>query len=63
MSGCKLEDWTVKELSDALINEEKDNRVIRVPMFQRGKSWTESQEKNFIDSLKKRFSYWFFAFL
>ena len=55
MSGCKLEDWTVKELSDALIDEHKDNKYIRVPMFQRGKSWNHLQESNFIDSLKKGF--------
>ena len=55
MPSCNLEDWTVEELSNAIINEHKDKKIIRVPMFQRGKSWNKSQEVNFIDSLKKGF--------
>ena len=55
MSGCKLENWTIKELSVAMVNEHKDNKFISVPMFQRGKSWNKLQESNFIDSLKKGF--------
>jgi len=55
MSGCNLENWTVSDLASALINEHKDNKFIRVPMFQRGKIWDKDKEANFIDSLKKGF--------
>lgn len=51
MSGNKTEAWTVKELSDALQNNHKDNKRIVVPMFQRGQRWKKSQQQTFIDSL------------
>ncbi len=53
MAGCKTENWTVKELSDALQNNHKDNKRIVVPMFQRGQRWSKGQQQTFIDSLIK----------
>ena len=53
MAGCKTENWTVKELSDALQNNHKDNKHIVVPMFQRGQRWKKAQQQTFIDSLIK----------
>ena len=53
MAGCKTENWTVKELSDALQNNHKDNKRIVVPMFQRGQRWKKEQQQTFIDSLIK----------
>lgn len=53
MAGCKTENWTVMELSDALQNNHKDNKHIVVPMFQRGKRWKKGQQQTFIDSLIK----------
>lgn len=53
MAGCKTENWTVKELSDALQNNHKDNKRIVVPMFQRGQRWKKNQQQTFIDSLIK----------
>lgn len=53
MAGCKTENWTVKELSDALQNNHKDNKIIVVPMFQRGQRWNKDQQQTFIDSLIK----------
>ena len=53
MAGCKTENWTVKELSDALQNNHKDNKRIVVPMFQRGQRWKKEQQQTFIDSLRK----------
>jgi hypothetical protein len=53
MSGCYSESWTMKDLTDSLKNMHKDNKIIVVPMFQRGKRWKEDQENKFIDSLKK----------
>lgn len=53
MAGCKTENWTVKELSDALQNNHKDNKRIVVPMFQRGQRWSKTQQQTFIDSLIK----------
>ena len=53
MAGCKTENWTVKEISDALLNNHKDNKRIVVPMFQRGERWKKDQQQTFIDSLIK----------
>ena len=53
MGSCKTENWTVRDLSDALQNNHKDNKRIVVPMFQRGQRWNMEQEKTFIDSLIK----------
>lgn len=53
MPGCKTENWTVKELSDALQHNHKDNKHIVVPMFQRGQRWKKDQQQAFIDSLVK----------
>lgn len=53
MAGCKTENWTVKDLSDALQNNHKDGKRIVVPMFQRGQRWKKNQQQTFIDSLIK----------
>ena len=53
MAGCKTENWTVKEVSDALQNNHKDNKRIVVPMFQRGQRWKKDQQQTFVDSLIK----------
>lgn len=53
MAGCTNENWTLQDLSTALQDMNKDNKKIVVPMFQRGKRWSKSQEKAFIDSLIK----------
>lgn len=53
MVGCTNENWTLQYLSSALQDMHKDNKKIVVPMFQRGKRWSKSQEKAFIDSLVK----------
>ena len=55
MSGCKTENWTVKEVSDALQNNHRDNKRIVVPMFQRGQRWNKKQQQTFIDSLIKEY--------
>ena len=53
MASCTYEPWSMKDLTEALKSMHKDNKVIVVPMFQRGKRWKEEQETTFIDSLKK----------
>lgn len=53
MSSCNYEPWSMKDLTAALRNMHKDNKIIVVPMFQRGKRWNENQENTFIDSLKR----------
>lgn len=53
MAGCTCENWTLQDLSSALIDMNKDNKRIVVPMFQRGKRWKKDQEHKFIDSLIK----------
>ena len=55
MATCNYESWTVKDLSDALIDKHKDKKQIVVPMFQRGKRWKPYQEEVFIDSLEQGF--------
>ena len=55
MAGCYSESWTIKDITEALKNMNKDNKVIVVPIFQRGKRWKTEQENIFIDSLKKGF--------
>lgn len=53
MAGCTCENWTLRDLSSALQDMHKDNKRIVVPMFQRGKRWSRTQEQVFIDSLIK----------
>ena len=53
MSKCKIENWTLAEVSTAIQNNHKDNKIIVVPMFQRGKRWDKNQQQIFIDSLMK----------
>ncbi len=53
MAGCTCENWTLQDLSSALQDMHKDNKRIVVPMFQRGKRWSHTQEQVFIDSLIK----------
>lgn len=53
MAGCSTENWTVKEISDALEKNQIGNKRIVVPMFQRGERWKKNQQKMFIDSLIK----------
>ena len=53
MARSKNENWTVKEISDALQSNRKGNKKIVVPMFQRGKRWNRNQQQTFIDSLVK----------
>lgn len=50
MAGCTCENWTLQDLSSALQDMHKDNKRIVVPMFQRGKRWSCTQEQVFIDS-------------
>lgn len=53
MNSCTCENWTLEEVSKALQDSSKDNKVIVVPMFQRGKRWKKIQEQTFIDSMRK----------
>ena len=53
MAGCTCENWSLQDLSSALQDMHKDNKRIVVPMFQRGKRWSRTQEQVFIDSLIK----------
>ena len=53
MAGCTCENRTLQDLSSALQDMHKDNKRIVVPMFQRGKRWSCTQEQVFIDSLIK----------
>lgn len=53
--ACNVQDWSLKDLSDALNNKHIDKKRIAVPMFQRGTRWHRAQEEKFIDSLKSGF--------
>jgi len=53
--ACNVQDWSLKDLTDALNNRHIDKKRIAVPMFQRGTRWQPSQEEKFIDSLKSGF--------
>lgn len=55
MPNCKIEPWSLKDLTDALKNMHKDNKEIIVPMFQRGKRWKKEQEDDFINSLQENY--------
>ena len=55
MDRYDIEKWTVEQLASALKDRHKDNKVIAVPMFQRGKRWNQEQQKELIESLKKGF--------
>ena len=51
--SCDVQDWSMKDLSDALCDRHRNKKRITVPLFQRGTRWNKSQEIAFIDSLKK----------
>lgn len=55
MAECRVEKFTLKELSAALTKGYIGKTKIVVPMFQRGKRWDKNADKEnkFIDSLKK----------
>ena len=53
--ACNVQDWSLKDLTDALNNKHIDKKRIAVPMFQRGTRWHRAQEEKFIDSLKSGF--------
>lgn len=53
--SCKPDNWSLKDLSDALKKEHKDGKRIVVPMFQRGARWSRKQDEGLIDSLRKGF--------
>jgi len=53
MDTCSYESWSMKDLAEVLSTHELGNKIIVVPVFQRGKRWKEPQEKSFINSLKK----------
>lgn len=55
MAGCTIENWSLKDLATALTDKHKDNKVLVVPMFQRGRRWQKDQEIAFIDSLRRGF--------
>ena len=55
MASCTVENWTLESLAAALQDMHKDNKIIAVPMFQRGKRWNNKQQQKFIDSLIKGF--------
>jgi hypothetical protein len=50
--ACNVQDWSLKDLTDALNDRHIDKKRIAVPMFQRGTRWKRSQEETLIDSLK-----------
>lgn len=57
MAECRVEKFTLKELSAALTKGYIGKTKIVVPMFQRGKRWDKNADKEnkFIDSLKKNY--------
>lgn len=55
MNVCTYEYWTLKDVSQALENRQKEGRIIKVPLFQRSIVWKDEQSKMFIDSLRKGF--------
>ena len=55
MATCTVENWTLESLAAALQDMHKDNKIIAVPMFQRGKRWNNQQQRTFIDSLIRGF--------
>ncbi len=53
MQSCTVENWTLESLAKALTTNQKENKRIVVPMFQRGKRWKSDQQETFIDSVIK----------
>lgn len=52
---CFYEEWTLKEVAQALEDRHKNGRIIKVPLFQRSIVWKTEQQRMFIDSLKNGF--------
>ena len=53
MTSCTFENWTLEDLATALQKMSSGKKKISVPMFQRGKRWSKTQQQMFIDSLVK----------
>lgn len=45
MNNCSYEDWTLAQVAKALEDREKEERVIKVPLFQRSIVWKKEQEE------------------
>jgi uncharacterized protein with ParB-like and HNH nuclease domain len=55
MSEIKIETWELGEISEAISKTEYKQKRIVIPLFQRGKRWSEEKEGNFITSLRKNY--------
>ena len=55
MSKCIPELWTLKEIYQSLSKGYNGDKKIVIPMFQRGKRWSSTQQESFIESLKKSY--------
>lgn len=52
MKSCDVDKLTLLELYDAITHKKGAKHSVIVPIFQRGKSWSEKLEKEFIDSVR-----------
>lgn len=52
MKSCDVDKITLNELYDAITHKDGAKHSIIVPIFQRGKSWDDDQEREFVDSVR-----------
>lgn len=52
IKSCDVDKLTLSELYDSITHKEGAKHSIIVPIFQRGKRWSETLEKEFIESVR-----------
>lgn len=58
MSYYTVEQWTIKNVADAFLQEgDANNRKVVIPIFQRGFRWEEKRRAEFIDSLLRGYPF------
>lgn len=49
------EDWTVEQIAQAFKGGDEQGRKVIIPLFQRGKVWSNDDKSELINSLRKGF--------
>lgn len=52
-NNTEVKNWTIKQIAEALKDQQKGNVKIEIPKFQRNLVWAKEQKRDFIDSLKR----------
>lgn len=53
MKKYRCENWTMEDIANAMKGSDSQGRKIIIPIFQRGKRWSQDKKEKFIESLLK----------